>query len=64
MVKRRLSRRRKGRYYFTLVAPNGETLFTSESYADKAGAQKGILAVRSAVKANPAVEWWTGEPVV
>lgn len=56
-AKRRPLSRRKGRWYFTLVAANGETLFTSETYVDRAGVEKGIRAVRGAVKANPSVEW-------
>lgn len=33
-------------YYFTLVASNGETIATSEMYASKQGAKKGIESVQ------------------
>jgi uncharacterized protein YegP (UPF0339 family) len=35
-----------GGYYFTLIAPNGEVIATSEVYADRQGARKGIAAVK------------------
>ena len=35
-----------GQYYFNLVAPNGETIATSEGYERKAGAENGIRAVK------------------
>ena len=34
------------RNYFTLVASNGETILTSQMYATKAGARKGIRSVQ------------------
>ena len=37
-----------GRFHFNLVASNGETVATSESYQSKDGALKGIEAVRRA----------------
>ncbi|MFP1725315.1 YegP family protein [Lonsdalea quercina] len=33
-------------YYFKLVASNGETIATSEMYASKQGAKKGIESVQ------------------
>lgn len=35
-----------GNPYFTLVAPNGEIVCTSESYSSVAARDKGIAAVR------------------
>ena len=34
-----------GQFRFTLKAPNGETILTSEGYGSKASAQRGIAAV-------------------
>lgn len=39
-------RGRDSQYYFTLKAPNGERIFISEGYVSKAGALKGVAAVR------------------
>lgn len=41
-----LTRSESGSFHFTLVAPNGEVIATSESYATKGAAQNGIDAVR------------------
>lgn len=39
-------------YYFILVARNGECIATSEMYATKQGAEKGIIAVRKTLFAK------------
>ena len=36
-----------GKFYFRLKAKNGETILSSQAYADKAGAEKGIASVRA-----------------
>ena len=33
-------------YYFNLVAPNGETVASSEGYETRSGAENGIRAVK------------------
>lgn len=35
-----------GQYYFNLVAPNGETVASSEGYESRSGAENGIRAVK------------------
>ena len=39
-------------FYFTLVAPNGEVILTSEMYASKQMALKGIKSVQSNANAQ------------
>ena len=41
-----LLKRSDGEYYFNLVAPNGETIATSEGYETEDGAKNGIRAVK------------------
>lgn len=36
----------KGKFRFTLQAPNGQTILTSEAYASKNSAMNGIASVR------------------
>jgi len=40
----------EGQFYFTLVAPNGEIILTSEMYIAKASALKGIRATKKYAK--------------
>lgn len=41
-----LTRAESGSFHFTLIAPNGEIIATSESYATKGAAQNGIDSIR------------------
>lgn len=41
-----LDRNAKGEFHFRLVAPNGEPILSSETYATRGGAEKGIASVR------------------
>ena len=45
-----------GKYYFTLVAGNGEVVATSQAYASKEGAVKGTEAVKRAADGADVVE--------
>ncbi|EDL61184.1 YegP family protein [Gimesia maris] len=38
---------RNGKYYFHLLANNGEIILASQMYASKSSAKKGILSVQS-----------------
>lgn len=38
---------RNGKHFFNLLAANGEIILTSQMYASRAGANKGIASVRS-----------------
>lgn len=42
-----LKRSQDGQYYFTLSAPNGETILTSEMYDSKQGAKNGIKSIQA-----------------
>lgn len=42
-----VTRRKDGQYQFNLTASNGQTILTSQGYADKSGCQKGIESVRN-----------------
>ena len=42
-----LKKSKNGKYFFNLLATNGEIILTSQMYASKAGARKGIASVRS-----------------
>ncbi|MGI9470519.1 MAG: YegP family protein [Rubripirellula sp.] len=37
---------KNGKHFFTLIAANGEVILTSQMYASRAGAKKGIASVR------------------
>lgn len=45
----RLKRAGNGEWYWTLVAPNGRVLATSETYKRRGGATGGIDAARAAI---------------
>lgn len=47
MAARYVVKRSSGQYMFNLKAPQGETILTSERYATKQGAEKGIVSVRA-----------------
>ncbi len=38
---------RNGKHFFNLLAANGEIILTSQMYASKSGARKGIVSVRT-----------------
>jgi len=38
---------KNGEFYFTLKAPNGEIILTSEMYETKQAAEKGIASVQA-----------------
>ena len=38
---------KNGKHFFNLLATNGEIILTSQMYASKAGARKGIASVQS-----------------
>jgi uncharacterized protein YegP (UPF0339 family) len=42
-----LKKSKNGKHFFNLLATNGEIILTSQMYASKAGARKGIAFVRS-----------------
>ena len=42
-----IKKARNGKYFFNLVASNGETVLTSQMYASKATAKKGIASVQT-----------------
>ena len=42
-----LKRSKNGKHFFNLLAANSEIILTSEMYASRAGARKGIASVRS-----------------
>jgi uncharacterized protein YegP (UPF0339 family) len=42
-----LKKSKNGKHFFNLLATNGEIILTSQMYASKAGARKGIASVRS-----------------
>ena len=42
-----LKKSKNGRYFFNLLATNGEVILTSQMYASKHGAKKGIASVQS-----------------
>lgn len=48
----RLQRSADDQFYFTLVAPNSETLLTSEMYTTKQNAKNGIKSIQSNVNAQ------------
>lgn len=50
-----------GEYYFNLTATNGQVIGTSETYAAKASAQKGIAAVKRALATPTSAEAPRGE---
>lgn len=45
-----------GGWWFTLVAPNGETVLVSEQYGSRQAARKGIAAVKRYALAARIVE--------
>ena len=45
-AKFQLYKDKKGEFRFRLVAPNGETIATSEGYKSKDGAKNGIESVK------------------
>ena len=42
-----LKKAKNGKHYFTLLATNGEVILTSQMYASRAGARKGIASVQA-----------------
>lgn len=42
-----IKRAKNGKFYFNLLASNGEVVLTSQMYASKATAKKGIASVRT-----------------
>ncbi|MCA9080824.1 MAG: YegP family protein [Planctomycetaceae bacterium] len=42
-----IKRARNGKYFFNLLAKNGEPILTSQMYASKATARKGIASVQA-----------------
>ncbi len=46
-AKYELKQGNSGKFMFNLKAGNGQVILTSQSYADKSGAQKGIESVRA-----------------
>ena len=46
----------KGKYHFNLVANNGETILTSQMYAARKGALKGIRSVAKNAPIAPVVD--------
>ena len=47
---------KNGKFYFNLVAGNGETVLTSQMYASKATAKKGIASVQTNAKSQKQFE--------
>ena len=41
-----IKKAKNGQFHFNLLATNGQVILTSELYASKAGARKGIASVR------------------
>ena len=46
-AKYELKQAKNKKVYFNLLAPNGEIILTSQTYAGKAGAKKGIRSVQT-----------------
>ena len=46
-AKFQLKKAKNGKFFFNLLAPNGEVVLTSQMYASKATAKKGIASVKS-----------------
>ena len=42
-----LKQARNGKHFFNLLATNGEVILSSQMYASRAGARKGIASVRN-----------------
>ncbi len=43
----KINKAKNGKFYFTLLAANGEVVLTSQMYASKATAKKGIASVKT-----------------
>jgi len=56
-----LTKSDSGTFHFNLVASNGETIATSESYTTKGAAQNGIDSVRKTA-ADAVLDDQTGRP--
>lgn len=50
MSKFELKKSKDGQYMFTLIAPNGEVILTSERYTAKSNAKNGIESVKKNAK--------------
>lgn len=46
-AKFQINKAKNGKFYFHLLAPNGEIILASQMYASKATAKKGIASVQS-----------------
>lgn len=46
-AKFQLKKAKNGKFYFDLLAPNGEVILTSQMYTSKVAAKKGIASVQA-----------------
>lgn len=61
MAKFEIYQSKSGKYYFRLKASNGQTILSSQGYAQKSGAKNGVESVRKNVSREGGIERFEGK---